>query len=151
MQPETIHGIFALSTAIITGLMARSRLNRKRLKEKLQRAEQDILFLLAVEKAHCDRNQKQLHASFKNRVRSEVYAQGLTWSGSFTPGRVRASAGHDASSFGTTLSAHAIVLAKRSARAVAASIRWTVAKIGAVSHNALRRIRSEEAASESAI
>lgn len=149
MQPETIHGMFALATAIVTGLMARSQLNRKRLKEKLQRAEQDILFLLAVEKAHCDRNQKQLHASFKNRIRSEVYAQGLTWSGSFTPGRVRASASR-ASSFGTTLSAHAIVLAKRGTHAIAAGASWTAANIAAVTHSALCRIRGKEAASESA-
>ena len=150
MQPETIHGIFALATAIVTGLMARSRLNSKRLKEKLQRAEQDILFLLAVEKAHCDRNQKQLHASFKNRVRSEVFAQGLTWSSSFTPGRVRASANHDASSVGTTFSAHAIVPAKRGTHAIAANTSWTAAKIAAVTHSALRRIRDKQAASESA-
>jgi len=150
MQPETIHGMFALATAIVTGLMARSQLNSKRLKEKLQRAEHDILFLLAVEKAHCDRNQKQLHASFKNRVRSEVYAQGLTWSGSFTPGRVRASASHDASSVGTTLSAHATTLARRGAHAIAAGTSWTGAKIGVLTHSALRRIRGKQAASESA-
>lgn len=151
MQPEIINGIFALATAIVTGLMARGRLNRKRLKEKLQRAEQDILFLLAVEKAHCDRNHKQLHASFKNRVRSEVYAQGLTWSGSFTPGRVRASASHDPSSVGTTLSAHAIVLARRGAHVIAASTSWTLAKIAAVTQSVLRRIRGKQAPSESAI
>jgi hypothetical protein len=139
MQPETIHGLFALATAVVTGLMARSQLNRKRLKEKLQRAERDIAFLLAVEKAHCDRNQKMVNASFKNRIRSEVYAQGLTWSGSFTPGRVRASASHEASAIGTTLTAHAISLLKRGADAIAA-----------VSHTAMRRIRGEQAASESA-
>lgn len=150
MQPETIHGIFALATAIVTGLMARSQLNRKRLKEKLQRAERDISFLLAVEKAHCDRNQKMLNASFKNRVRSEVYAQDLTWSGSFTPGRVRASASHEASAIGTTLSSHAMVLLTRGAHAFAAAASWTAAKIAGATPSAWRRIRAKQPASESA-
>jgi hypothetical protein len=117
-------------------------LSRKRLKEKLHRAQQDILFLLEVERLHCDRNKELRQASFKTRVRNEAFGHGFSWSGSFTAGRVRAAEIRQASALKTTVAAHVIVLCKHGIVTGAAGVRWLVAKTVTGSRAAVRHARS---------
>jgi hypothetical protein len=116
MDSAIISGIFGLATTIIGAVIHQEYMSRKRLKEKLRRAEQDVLFLLEVERLHCEQNRKLRQASFKTRVRNEAFGHGFTWSGSFTPSRVRAAEIRRASALPTTISAHLVVIARGSAR-----------------------------------
>lgn len=75
----------ALLGAIIAFQYARVR----RLKDMLERAQRDIAYLLRVEALHCDLHREALEESFKLRVRRSVDAEGMDWSGLFTPGRIR--------------------------------------------------------------
>lgn len=145
-RPEIVSGLFGLLTAIVTGVMARGRINAKRLKEKLERAEKDIAFLLCVERIHLERNQAMLKSSHKNRTRAEAFKQGFEWSGSFTPGRVRASSMHDSSAFTTTFSAHLIVLSGRIGRSIAAGAAWVARKAASVGLATINRMRSKRSA-----
>ncbi|CAN7637307.1 hypothetical protein [Massilia sp. LjRoot122] len=122
MDSAIISGLFGLASTIIGALIHKEYMSRKRLKEKLHRAEQDILFLLQVERLHCDQNLALRQASFKTRVRNEAFSQGFTWSGSFTPGRVRAAEIRRASSMTTTVSAHLIVISRSAVVAAASGI-----------------------------
>jgi len=122
MDSAIISGLFGLASTIIGALIHKEYMSRKRLKEKLHRAEQDILFLLQVERLHCDQNLALRQASFKTRVRNEAFSQGFTWSGAFTPGRVRAAEIRRASSMTTTVSAHLIVLCRHTVLAAASGL-----------------------------
>lgn len=128
MDSAIISGLFGLASTIIGALIHKEYMSRKRLKEKLHRAEQDILFLLQVERLHCDQNLALRQASFKTRVRNEAFSQGFTWSGSFTPGRVRAAEIRRASSMTTTVSAHLIVISRSAVVAAASGIAWIAAQ-----------------------
>lgn len=149
-RPEIVSGLFALLTTIVTGFMARSRINSKRLKEKLERAEGDIAFLLCVERVHCERNTGLLKSSHKNRTRAEAFKQGYAWSGSFTPGRVRASAMRDPSQFTTTLSAHVIVLLGGLCRAVAGRTSVAAGKARGFAVTAANRMRGKRSTTQTA-
>lgn len=107
---DLIVAVLGLTSTVFTALASQMALSRKRLQEKLEIAQADIAYLLAVEVAHCEKHRELNRASFKLRIRKEVNAQGLTWSGRFTPGRVRASRGGRALS--TTISARLIVLTR---------------------------------------
>lgn len=120
MESATILGIFGLATTIICALIHQEYMSRKRLKERLRRAEQDVLFLLEVEQLHCDKSRELRQASFKTRVRNEAFGHGFTWSGAFTPSRVRAAEIRRASALETTIVARLIVLARSSAFAAVA-------------------------------
>ena len=79
--------VAALCAALIGGQIAK----RKRLEEKLRAAEGDIAFLLEVEAQHCSIHKAETGESRKIKVRRAVEEKGLTWTGRFTPGRVKAS------------------------------------------------------------
>lgn len=142
MDSAIISGIFGLATTIIGAVIHQEYMSRKRLKEKLRRAEQDVLFLLEVERLHCAQNRKLRHASFKTRVRNEAFGHGFTWSGSFTPSRVRAAEIRRASALPTTISAHLVVMTRGSVFAAVASARWLGAKTMACLRRCMRYARS---------
>jgi len=121
---DLIATVVGLVTTVVTALAGQAILGRKRLQEKLEIAQADIAYLLAVEVAHCEKHRELNRASFKLRIRKDVNASGLTWSGRFTPGRVRSNLGGRALS--TTISARIIVLTKLSLRAVIHAIAYLV-------------------------
>lgn len=86
-----ISGLFTVICTLITVLVGRAILNRKRLQEKLNVAQADIAYLLHVEALHCEYHRKESGRSYKMLVRQEATHDGLIWSGRFTPGRVKAS------------------------------------------------------------
>lgn len=73
----------ALFAAIGAVLVGQRFLNQKRMQEKIERLKADLAFLLAVEEQHCKEHGKKLI------VRDSVRAEGLSWSGRYTPGRDR--------------------------------------------------------------
>lgn len=124
---DLIAAVIGMVTTIFTALAGQAILGRKRLQEKLDIAYADIAYLLAVEAAHCDRHKELNQASFKLRIRKEVNATGLSWSGRFTPGRVRLNRGGRALS--TTVSARIIVLTKLILRATLHAIAYLVDRV----------------------
>lgn len=121
---DLIAAVIGLVTTIFTWLAGQAIMGRKRMQEKLDIAHADIAYLLAIEAAHCEKHKELNRASFKLRIRKEVNATGLTWSGRFTPGRVRSNRGGRALS--TTISARFIVLAKLTVRATVHVIAYLV-------------------------
>lgn len=81
--------IAALVAAVAATVIGRQYANRKRLQERLLMAQQDIVFLLAVEEAHCELHMKISGESYKRRMRQEAVKRNLNWSGKFTPGRAK--------------------------------------------------------------
>lgn len=142
MDSAIISGLFGLASTIIGALLHKEYMSRKRLKERLHRAEQDILFLLQVERLHCEQNRVLRQASFKTRVRNEAFSQGFTWSGSFTPGRVRAAEIRRASSMTTTVSAHLIVLGRHTLLAAASGVSWLTRKAMAGLRTSMHTVRA---------
>lgn len=130
MQPEIVAGLFGLCSTILTGLFSYHKKSRQRLEEKLQRAQADVAYLLEVERLHCEKNRELRHASFKTRVRTEASKNGYTWSGAFTPGRVRAAGSGYKASLTTSVGAHLIVLAKHFASAIAGGASWFASRAG---------------------
>jgi len=121
---DLIAAVLGLATTIFTWIAGQAVMSRKRMQEKLDTAYNDIAYLLKVEALHCDRHKELNRASFKLRVRQEVTAMGLTWSGRFTPGRVRSNRGGRPLS--TTISARIIVLAKLILRATLHAVAYLV-------------------------
>lgn len=121
---DLIAAVIGLATTIFTWLAGQAIMSRKRMQEKLDIAYADISYLLAVEAAHCEKHKELNRASFKLRIRKEVSATGLSWSGRFTPGRVRSNRGGRALS--TTISARIIVLTKLTLRATLHAIAYLV-------------------------
>lgn len=121
---DLIAAVVGLVTTIFTALAGQAILGRKRMQETLDLAHADIAYLLAVEAWHCEKHKALNRASFKLRCRKEVTATGLSWSGRFTPGRVRSSRGGHALS--TTISARIIVLTKLMLRAILHAIAYLV-------------------------
>lgn len=121
---DLIAAVIGMVTTIFTALAGQAILGRKRMQEMLDIAHADIAYLLAVELAHCEKHKELNRASFKLRIRKEVNATGLTWSGRFTPGRVRSNRGGRALS--TTISARIIVLTKLILRATLHVIAYLV-------------------------
>lgn len=87
--------ISALGAVIATTLAAVSAAfigkkftDRKLLQQKLELCTRDVEYLLKVEAAHVALH-KALGSSNKLKVRESVRNRGYTWSGKFTPGRVR--------------------------------------------------------------
>lgn len=121
---DLVAAVIGMVTTIFTALAGQAILGRKRIQEKLDIAHADIAYLLAVEAAHCEKHKELNRTSFKLRIRKDVSATGLSWSGRFTPGRVRSNASGRALS--TTISARIIVLVKLISRAVLRSIAYVV-------------------------
>lgn len=87
---QSIGVVFAaIVAAICTAVIGKQIANRKRLEEKLQLAQEDIAFLLSIEEWHGNRHIEIEKRSFKKQARIDVRKSGLSWSGKFTPGRVR--------------------------------------------------------------
>jgi hypothetical protein len=132
MQPEIVAGLFGLCSTVLTGLFSYHKKSRQRLEEKLQRAQADVAYLLEVERLHCERNRDLRHASFKTRVRNEASKNGFTWSGAFTPGRVRAASSGYRPSLAFAIGAHVIVMGKHCTGAVVAVGAWLASRCGSV-------------------
>jgi hypothetical protein len=107
---DLIAAVIGMVTTIFTAIAGQAILGRKQLQEKLNIAYDDIAYLLQVEALHCERHKGLNRASFKLRIRKEVSATGMSWSGRFTPGRVRSDRAGRALS--TTVNARIILLAK---------------------------------------
>lgn len=121
---DLIAAVIGMVTTIFTAVAGQAILGRKRMQEKLDIAYNDIAYLLQVEAFHCERHKELNRASFKLRVRQEVNATGMTWSGRFTPGRVRSDRGGRALS--TTVGARIIVLTRVTLRAMLHGIAYLV-------------------------
>ncbi|BAQ64467.1 hypothetical protein [Geminocystis sp. NIES-3709] len=81
--------ISTIIAAITAKLIGQVISNRRKLQEYLDLAIKDIAFLLEVEKLHCERNKEKLEGSQKNKIRLYVRRSGYSFSGKFTPGRVK--------------------------------------------------------------
>ncbi len=94
IQAALISGIFTVLSALIAAVAAavigQTIADRRKLERDLAIAINDIAFLLAVEELHCEHNRQTLGQSRKNTVRTLVRDSGPSFSGKFTPGRVRA-------------------------------------------------------------
>lgn len=94
IQAAVISGIFTVFSALIAAIAAatigQTITKGRKLRADLKTACDDIAFLLAVEKLHCDRNKRELQQYLKIATRHEAKAStGLIFSQKFTPGRVR--------------------------------------------------------------
>lgn len=78
-----------ITAAVCAALIGKRFSDRKALEQKLELSLKDIEFLLSVESAHAQIHKQNGDSSNKLKVRETVRAQGLTFSGKFTPGRVR--------------------------------------------------------------
>jgi hypothetical protein len=68
---------------------------RNELEQKYLTALDDIDFLLAVEKLHCEEAKNRNGTSSKNRIRSKILSNGdLRWSGRFIRSRIRSQKEH---------------------------------------------------------
>lgn len=96
-DPAVVAAVVTALGSILTTLVAgscavlvnRQITRRRRLQAKLDAAQRDIAFLLAVEQQHCYVHSNRDGQSLKNIVRDRVRDAGLQWTGRFTPGRVR--------------------------------------------------------------
>lgn len=80
----------ALIAALAASLIGKKFADQKSLREELEVAQADIQFLLEAEKIHCEIHKEHSGRSLKVKVREKVtYSTGLSWSGRFTPGRIR--------------------------------------------------------------
>lgn len=94
IQSALISGIFTVLSAIIASVAAaiigQNIADRRQLQKDLEIAFNDIAFLLEVEELHCENNKSTTGSSRKNTIRAVARDAGLSFSGRFTPGRVRA-------------------------------------------------------------
>lgn len=87
--PALIAAGSGIVTSLITGLIGKRFANIKALQEKLKLAQSDISYLLKVEEIHCETLKQATGESNKLRIRRQAESEGVTWSGQFTPGRLR--------------------------------------------------------------
>ncbi|GMG94733.1 hypothetical protein ACUXAV_004990 [Cupriavidus metallidurans] len=92
VQAAIISAVGSILTSAIAALCAaiigRQISGRKRLQDKLLVAQDDIEFLLQVEKAHCVIHKERDQSSNKLIVRNAVRDKGFEYSGKFSPGKV---------------------------------------------------------------
>jgi hypothetical protein len=82
--------IATIIAALTASLIGRKFSNRQKLQENFEKAKSDIEFLLAVERAHCERNKIATGKTLKNVIRAEVLkTTSCRWSGRFTSSRIR--------------------------------------------------------------
>lgn len=151
-----IAAVIGMVTTIFTAIAGQAILGRKQLQEKLDIAYGDIAYLLQVEALHCERHKELSRASFKLRVRKEVSATGMSWSGRFTPGRVRSARAGRALS--TTVSARIIVLTKMTLHAALHAVaylahnvpRWFDVTLVTVENGVMKTIAGRLAATRKA-
>ncbi|SDJ09352.1 hypothetical protein [Pseudomonas abietaniphila] len=93
VQSALITGCFAFASTVLAAVCAqiigKRFSDRKALERKLELSEKDIAFLLRVEALHVDMNRQDGRKPNKIKVRDMVREQGLTFSGRFTPGRLK--------------------------------------------------------------
>lgn len=93
VQAAVIGALGTLTASAVAGICATvvsiQLSSRRRILELLATAQDDVLVLLQIEKAHCELHQQTGGASFKNRVRQMVADDGYALSGRFTPSRIR--------------------------------------------------------------
>ncbi|MDE3023166.1 MAG: hypothetical protein KGI54_15175 [Pseudomonadota bacterium] len=80
--------VAATIAAICAAIIGKRFDDRKKLRERLECAQKDIAFLLAVEEEHCELHIKTINKSLKLTIRDDVRKKGQVWSGKFTPGRI---------------------------------------------------------------
>ena len=96
MTPEIKAALIAtlgsiLSTligAITAALIGKRIIKQEKLQKDLKAALSDIEFLLMVEREHCDENKRHQRQSNFQTIRNKIRKE-YSWSGRFTPGRVR--------------------------------------------------------------
>lgn len=129
LYPQIVSAVFGLIGTITAALIGREFIKRKRLQEKLLIAERDIAFLLEVEAVHCAVHKELGYASLKINVRKGVLRSGYSWSGRFTPGRVRGNTARGP--IPANVPEHAIVrlnsAASTTTHAIAATAKYMVA------------------------
>lgn len=83
--------VATLIAALTAALIGKKFSDTKKLKEEIEIAQNDIVFLLAVEEQHCQLHKQNSGASNKNKVRESIRDNGsqLSWSGKNTPGRIK--------------------------------------------------------------
>lgn len=82
---QSIGGVVAAAIAATAAAIIGKRFaDQKRLEEKNAALQNDLFFLLAVEEEHCQRHGQKIV------TRESVRKQGYSWSGKYTPGRVKA-------------------------------------------------------------
>lgn len=97
-DPTLVSSLISAISSVLTTLIGsisaavigKRFMNSEELKKNLKTAQSDIAFLLFVEEELCRNNEKTRGRSTKLRVREVAREAGHTWSGRFTPGRVRA-------------------------------------------------------------
>lgn len=94
IQVALISGGFSLLSTIVAGIVAQlisqEILNRKKLKENLKIAIEDIGFLLEVEREYGNLLRDHEKSTQKNIIRKKVREEtDYEFSGKFTPGRVK--------------------------------------------------------------
>lgn len=77
--------VAAVVAAICAAVIGHQIAGRRRLKEKLHLAVNDLQFMLAVEKFHCGKHEEQNGTSLKITMRKLATEAGERWSGKFTP------------------------------------------------------------------
>lgn len=79
--------VSALVTALAASLIGRRFYNQQRLRSLVEQKQQDIDFLLQVERRHCELHQVASGQSNKRKIRDDVRDDGFVWSGKNTTGR----------------------------------------------------------------
>lgn len=78
-----------VTAAVCAALIGKRFSDRKKLEAKLELSQKDIEFLLKVEAEHVALHKENGSTPNKIKVRELAREKGLTFSGQFTPGRVR--------------------------------------------------------------
>ncbi|MBX8556988.1 hypothetical protein K5D56_25525 [Pseudomonas cichorii] len=87
---QAVAAVFSTVTAAICAALIGKRFtDRKRLETKLELSQKDIEFLLNVEAEHVALHKENGSTTSKIKVRDMVRKNGFSFSGQFTPGRVR--------------------------------------------------------------
>lgn len=81
--------VSALITALAASLVGRKFANQQALKLLAEEKQQDIEFLLQVEKQHCELHRNESGQSNRNIIREQARSDGFVWSGKNTSGRAK--------------------------------------------------------------
>lgn len=81
--------VSALVTALAASLIGRKFHDQQSLRKQVEEKQQDINFLLQVEKLHCEVHQNHSGQSNRNIIREKARNDGFVWSGKNTSGRAK--------------------------------------------------------------
>ncbi len=79
----------SLIASAVAGWFGKRWLDQERLQKNIQIAQNDIMFLLEVEKQYIEQTRSIDQIPGKNSVRETVRQKGYAWSGLNTPGRIK--------------------------------------------------------------